>query len=79
MADHFIRYIHGEPWAGQGKVVVFASEGVLEVDEEEYDQKYRDGRGAVLDSIDGDRLWTVAEMWQGVRSEDEEWEGVARL
>lgn len=79
MADHFLKYTHGEPWAGQGKLVVFASEGVLEVDEEEYDRKYRDGRGAVLDGIDGDRLWKVADMWQGVRSEDEEWEGVARL
>jgi len=79
MADHFIRYIHGEPWAAGGKVVVFASEGVLELGGEEYDQKYRDGRGAVLDGIDGDRLWKVADMWQGVRSEDEEWEGAARL
>ncbi|KAH5122427.1 hypothetical protein HBI73_103660 [Parastagonospora nodorum] len=79
MADQFLRYIHGEPWAARGKVVVFANEGLIEVDEEEYDWKYRDGRGAVLDGIDGDRLWKVADMWQGVRSEDEEWEGFAKL
>jgi carboxylesterase type B len=72
MADHFIRYIHGKPWAAPGKIIVFANEGVLEVNEQEYDKKYRDGRGAVLDTIDGDKLWKVAEMWQGVRSEDDE-------
>jgi carboxylesterase type B len=79
MADHFIKYVHGEPWTAQGKIVVFASEGVLEVDEEEYDQKHRQGRGAVLDSIDGDELWKVAEMWQGVRSEEDEQSSSVKL
>jgi carboxylesterase type B len=81
MADHFIGFVHGEQWAGDGKVVVFGSDGVKEVEEEGYDKMYRGGRGAVLDSIDGEKLWRVAEMWQGVRSEEEEGrEGeVARL
>jgi carboxylesterase type B len=81
MADHFIGFIYGEQWAGDGKVVVFGVGGVKEIEEGEYDKVYRDGRGAVLDSMDGEKLWRVAEMWQGVRSEEEEQrEGeVARL
>jgi hypothetical protein len=81
MADHFIGFIYGEQWAGDGKVVVFGVGGLKEIEEGEYDKVYRDGRGAVLDSMDGEKLWRVAEMWQGVRSEEEEQrEGeVARL
>lgn len=72
MADHFIGCVNGEQWAGDGKVVVFGSDGMKEVEVVEYDRIYRDGRGGVLDGIDGEKLWRVAEMWQGVRSEEEE-------
>jgi hypothetical protein len=53
-------------------VVVVGSEGVVEVDESSYDRVYRDGRGAVLESLGADKVWAIAEMWQGVPSEDEE-------
>jgi hypothetical protein len=33
----------------------------------------------VLDSIDGDELWKVAEMWQGVRSEEDEQSSSVKL
>ncbi|KAF1912495.1 Alpha/Beta hydrolase protein [Ampelomyces quisqualis] len=72
MAEHFIKFVNGHPWASQDKLVVFGSEGVIEVNESEYDRLYRQGRGDVLSSIDYEKLWRVAEMWQGVRSEDEE-------
>jgi carboxylesterase type B len=72
MADYFIGFANGKPWASVGKLVVFGTQGVKEVGEEEYDRLYRQGRGQVLGSIDAERLWKLAEMWQGVRSEDEE-------
>jgi carboxylesterase type B len=72
MADHFIGFAHGEAWAGEGMVVVFGSEGVVELDEKEYDREYRSGRGEMLGSIDAEKLWRVADMWQGVRSEEDE-------
>jgi carboxylesterase type B len=79
MADHYIGFAHGEAWAADGKIVVFSEDGVLEVDEENYDRVYRGGRGDVLGSIDAEKVWRVAEMWQGVRSEDDEVNSVARL
>jgi hypothetical protein len=33
---------------------------------------YRSGRGEVLGSIDAEKVWRVADMWQGVRSEEDE-------
>lgn len=72
MADHFIKFANSEGWAADGKLIVFGDEGVQEIDEEKYDQVYRQGRGRVLASIDAEKLWKLAEMWQGVRSEDEE-------
>jgi carboxylesterase type B len=71
-ADRFIGFAHGYGWCKSGKVVVVGSEGVVEVDESSYDRVYRDGRGAVLESLGADKVWAIAEMWQGVPSEDEE-------
>jgi carboxylesterase type B len=79
MADHFIGFAYGEAWAGDGKVVVFGGDGVVEVDEKEYDRVYRNGRGEVLGSIDAEKVWKVADMWQGVRSEEDEKSEVAKL
>jgi carboxylesterase type B len=70
--DHFIRFINGEGWAEHGKVVVFDSNRVTEFDEVHYDVTYRRGRGAILESIGMSKLWRVAEMWQSVRQEEEE-------
>ncbi|KAF2830959.1 alpha/beta-hydrolase [Ophiobolus disseminans] len=78
MADHFIKFVNGEGWARDGKIVVFGPDGVVEIDEEEYDRLYRDGRGSLLESIGVEKLWKVADTWQGVRSEDDERTG-ARL
>lgn len=72
VADQFIGFANGEGWASEGKIVAFGPNGVIEVGEEEYDREYRDGRGGVLESIEAEKLWRVAEMWQGVRSEDDE-------
>jgi carboxylesterase type B len=72
MQDQFIKFVNGEGWVEEGKVVVFAGEGMVVVDEEKYDQAYRGGRGAVLKKIGVQRLWRLADMWQGVRQEDDE-------
>jgi carboxylesterase type B len=72
LADRFINFANGEGWVEEGKVVVFGPDEIVEVDEKEYDALYRGGRGRVLESIDADKLWKVADVWQGVRSEDEE-------
>jgi hypothetical protein len=82
MADHFIGYINGEGWvkdAGavggedvDAKVVVFTNKGVQHVGEKEYDRLYRDGRGEALKGIGGEKLWRLAEGWQGVRPDMEE-------
>jgi hypothetical protein len=79
MADRFIGFAYGEAWAGDGKVVVFGGDGVVQVDEKEYDRVYRNGRGEVLGSIDAEKVWKVADMWQGVRSEEDEKSEVAKL
>jgi hypothetical protein len=81
MADRFVAFVSGEAWAAEGNVLVFDGEGVKEVDEGMYDEVYRQGRGEILGSIDAGKLWRVAEMWQGVRSEVEEGESgfVARI
>jgi hypothetical protein len=72
MADHFIRFVYGEGWARDGEVVVFTGEGVTFVGEEEYDRVWREGRGKVLREIGGEKLWTLADGWQGVRADVEE-------
>ncbi|PSN63436.1 alpha/beta-hydrolase [Corynespora cassiicola Philippines] len=69
MTDHFIGFLNGEGWANYGEVVVFGDAGVEKLSEEEYEQRFRDGRGEVLKSIGVDRVWNLAETWQGVRSE----------
>jgi hypothetical protein len=79
MADHFIAYVGGEGWCRDGEVVVFSDEGVKVVGSAEYDRVWRDGRGAVLERIGAERLWHLAEAWQGVRAEKEDADGRARL
>jgi carboxylesterase type B len=73
MQDQFIKYIHGGGWVEQGKLVVFDKDGAGHVDENKYDEMYRSGRGRLLEEIGAPRLWRVAEMWQGVRQEEEEY------
>jgi carboxylesterase type B len=72
MQDQFIEFVNGEGWVEDGKLVVFGGEGKVVVDEEKYDQVYRGGRGAVLEQIGMQKLWRLAEMWQGVRQEEDE-------
>ncbi|KAF1832948.1 para-nitrobenzyl esterase [Decorospora gaudefroyi] len=72
MTDHFVKFVNGKGWVEEGKLVVFGRDGVVEVDEKEYDRVYRDGRGSVLEKIDAQKLWNLAEMWQGVRPEENE-------
>ncbi|KAH8733103.1 Carboxylesterase [Phaeosphaeriaceae sp. PMI808] len=79
MADYFIRFMDGERWAARGQLVVFDQQGILHVGEEKYDQLYRQGCGEVLGGIAGNRLWMVADEWQGVRSEEEELESTSKL
>lgn len=69
IADHFIRFINGEGWVEEGKVVVFDDNDIVKVNEDEYDQLYRSGRGTILESIGAQSLWHLAEMWQGVKRE----------
>jgi hypothetical protein len=76
MADRWIRFANGQGWCGEGKVIVVGDEGIVEVNEDVYDKKYRAGRGKVLESIGAERLWKVVEGWQGVRSD--EFEGLGK-
>lgn len=69
MTDQWIKFTNGEPWGEPGKVTVIGEEGLITVDEEEYDAKFRDGSGKVLEELGRDRSWKVAEAWQGVRAE----------
>lgn len=70
MTDHWIKFTNGEQWAQVGEVVLVEEKGVVAVDEREYEAKYRNGSGQVLEEIGWDRLWTVAEAWQGVRPDE---------
>jgi len=72
MQDQYLRYIHGEGWSEEGKVLVFGRDGAVTVDEKDYDKLYRNGRGAVLEKIGVLKLWHVADVWQGARQEEEE-------
>jgi carboxylesterase type B len=73
MQDQFIKYIHGEGWVENGMMLVFDKNGMSEVDDNKYDEKYRSGRGSLLEKIGMQKLWRVADMWQGVRQEEEEY------
>lgn len=70
MADHFIKFAHGAGWVEDGKVLVFDRGGIVKVDEENYDQLYRGGRGTVMERIGLEKLRHLAEAWQGVRKEE---------
>jgi carboxylesterase type B len=72
LQDQFLRFVNGVGWAEEGKLVVFEGDGIVVVDEEKYDAMYRGGRGAVLEQIGVRKLWCLAEMWQGVRQEEDE-------
>lgn len=69
MTDQWIRFASGEPWSEPGKIVVIGPEGVVQVDEAEYDEKFRAGAGNVLLKLGFDKCHRVAESWQGVRAE----------
>ncbi|KAF2109473.1 para-nitrobenzyl esterase [Lophiotrema nucula] len=71
MADRWIGFMNGEGWANEGRVVVFEEDGVTSLGNEEYDEVARYGRGAVLKRIGGDKLWRLAEAWQGVRPDED--------
>ncbi|KAF1942622.1 para-nitrobenzyl esterase [Clathrospora elynae] len=70
MADHFIGFANGEGWAENGELVVFSGHGLVTVDENEYDEIYRGGRGSLLEGIGAQKLWRLIETWQGVRKEE---------
>jgi hypothetical protein len=81
VSDAMIGFVNGEGWAEAkvGEVVVFSGEGVEKLRADEYDRRWRKGRGKVLLSIDADKLWRVAEGWQGVRPDKNETTERARL
>ncbi|KAF2874778.1 para-nitrobenzyl esterase [Massariosphaeria phaeospora] len=70
MADRFVRFVNGEGWAEEGCVVVFEGRGAQEVEVGAYDKRFRGGRGKVLEGIGEERVWGLAEAWQGVRGEE---------
>ena len=70
MTDKWIEFTNGEPWSEVGTVVVIGEEGVVTADEREYEAKFRNGSAGVLEEIGWDKLWTVAEAWQGVRPDE---------
>lgn len=75
MTETYIRFVNGEGWgavgperpAREGEIIVFTEDGVEKVSEEEYDTKWRDGRGKVLLEVGPEKLWQLVEDWQGVR------------
>lgn len=72
LAGAVVRFVCGEGWCdwhGEDQVTVFTSEGLKGMGTEEYDRKWRGGRGGVLREIEAEALWRVAEKWQGVRAE----------
>jgi hypothetical protein len=69
MRDRWIGFVNGEGWCKEGMVLVIGDERVREVEEGAYDGEFRGGRGDVLVRIGMERLWEVAERWQGVRVE----------
>jgi hypothetical protein len=71
MTERWVRFANGEGWCEEGKIVLISDEGVSDVDEEAYDREFRRGRGSVLVAIGADRLWKVADAWQGVRREEQ--------
>ncbi|KAF1959036.1 alpha/beta-hydrolase [Byssothecium circinans] len=79
MEDQWIRFANNEEWSKEDELVVIGSEGVEVVDEKEYDLKFRDGRGEILKSIEADKLWKIADAWQGVRSEERLETGKAKM
>ena len=70
MADQWIRFTNGEGWCSEGKLIVIGSDGIVTLDEEEYDKKFRNERGQLLYGIGVERLWKLVETWQNVRSEE---------
>lgn len=72
MANRFISLTYGERWCKDDEVVVFSDDGAKVVEQREYDTIWRGGRGDVLKRIGAERLWRVAEEWQGVRGEEPE-------
>ncbi|KAF2791831.1 alpha/beta-hydrolase [Melanomma pulvis-pyrius CBS 109.77] len=82
MADHFLGFVNGEGWAGEGEVVAFTDRGVEVMKDngrKGYDSVWREGRGEVLRKISEGKLWRVAEGWQGVREEDGERAGEEKI
>lgn len=72
MTDQWIAFTNGEPWCEVGKLVVIGADGLVKVEEREYDAAYRAGSAKLLMGLGPDRLWRVAEAWQGVRAEQRE-------
>ncbi|CAI6279739.1 unnamed protein product [Periconia digitata] len=70
MADQWIQFVNGRGWCEEGKVVVVGNDGVLAVNEHEYDVQYRGGRGSVLHGMGAEKLWLIAEAWQGVKKSE---------
>lgn len=73
----FVKFVYGQGLGGigQDEVLVFAdprsNKGVVRVvGSEVYDDEYKQGRGKVLKGMEAERLWRLAEGWQGVSGED---------
>ncbi|KAF1999310.1 alpha/beta-hydrolase [Amniculicola lignicola CBS 123094] len=70
-------YMGSDTWgSGSGDQVIIISDGGVEsLSEEDYDDVYRNGRGRILQQLGRevglDNLWKVADLWQGVRQEEE--------
>lgn len=70
MADHWINFANGEGWCAADEVVVVGDQGIKKLDKDAYDKHFRGGRGKVLERIGAERLWRIAEGWQGVRADE---------
>ncbi|KAH7123694.1 Alpha/Beta hydrolase protein [Dendryphion nanum] len=85
VAETFIRFVNGEGWGkgGEGDVVVFSrgdeGEVVRALGWDEYDGLFRRDRGRLLKGLGLERLWRIAEGWQGVRGDADEERQKAKL
>ncbi len=72
MAEAWIRFTYGEGWGskdGKDVMVIGPREEITFASEEEYDVRYRNGRGKVLEEIGWEKCYKLAELLQGVYEE----------
>lgn len=66
MAAAWIKFTYGEGWVSEDVMVIGPDEKITFEGPVEYDEKYRNGRGKLLEAIGWEKCFKLAEMVQGV-------------